>query len=204
MNRPKLHSPKAITPVRDMFENFLDTQLAQGKQFEVGQLIQCSWMWFKVGGNSQAQEILAPKLGLMPMEFTPDCSEALNLVATQRYICDSFGVEWQGCNARQSVLAIKDIEHCKEIFMTREGNEDQHISGWFFGAQDSQLDANNPDHLEQRSAWELTCLWPQVLEFFLLPSNWQVVFESKPVVLKDYEPVPAQKDSYFAKKYGIT
>ena len=86
--------------------------------------------------------------------------------------------------------------------MTREGHENHLVSGWFFGAQDSQLDAQNPDHLEQRSAWAVSCLFPQVRDFFLLPSNWQVIFEDKPIVLKNYEPVSAEPNSYYEHKYG--
>jgi hypothetical protein len=180
-----------------MLRDFLE-----GKVFTVGQTIQCSWMWFKVGTDEHGKsEVLAPTLGVMPMDFAPDCSDALNLVLTQRYVCDSFGVECSWCNAAQSAIVVKDIAACGEVFMNR--TEDQHgnISGWFFGASDSKLDVNDPENLELKSLWQLSCEHPESRDFFLLPAEWQVAFEERPVVLRNTNLATARPDSYYAAKY---
>jgi hypothetical protein len=136
-----------------------------------------------VEGHAGKQAIFAPQIGNMPMKFLCDCSDALNLILTQRYICDSFGVECCWCNARQSAIVIKDIADSKEIFMNRTDVEDGSVSGWFFGAQDSKLDVNEATNLELKNLWELSCQFPDSKDFFLLPAGWQVVFERSPIVL---------------------
>ncbi|GHB99300.1 immunity protein Imm33 domain-containing protein [Cerasicoccus arenae] len=201
MNRPTFLAPNAIAPAQELLDSFLDAQLKQGVPFEPGQFIQLAWMWLKVGGSQEAPVIMAPIIGIAPMTFAPDCSDALNLIFLQRYVCDSFQAGFQICDARQSIIVMKDIENCKELHMARAPNESPHASGWFLGAADSALDAEKPDSLELKSLWDVACLFPQILDFFLLPDGWQVVFKDRPIVLHDYEPANAVPESYFARKY---
>lgn len=199
---PQIHAPKAIGLANEMLNNFFQTRIAEGAEFKIGQTIQCSWMWFKVGIGEQGDlAILAPQTGVMPMQFISDCSDALNLILTQRYVCDSFGVECDGCNAVQSALVIKDLRDCKRIFMNRTEQENGRVSGWFFGASDSTLEANDPTNLEFKSLWELSCSIPQSRDFYLLPQGWQVVFEDRPIVLRDFNVPSARPDSYYAARY---
>src|SRR5882724_10072212 len=124
MNPPRFSAPKAITPAVQMLRDFLEKRIAEGKDFKLGHTIQCSWVWFKVGVDDQEEfVILAPKAGLMPMDFAADCSTALNLVLTQRYVCDSFGVGCGWCNALQSAIFVKDIADCTKVFMNRTEDE---------------------------------------------------------------------------------
>jgi hypothetical protein len=202
MKPPQIHAPRAIAPAMQMFQGFLQSRISEGAQFNIGDTIQCSWIWLRVGADEKGQlSILAPQDGAMPMCFVADCSDALNLVMTQRYVCDSFGVECGWCNARQSVIVIKDIADCRKIFMNRTEQEKSNASGWFFGASDTKLDVNDLGSLELKSLWQLSCEFPQSRDFFLLPQGWQVVFEDRPVVLQDFEATIAQPGSYYASKY---
>jgi hypothetical protein len=137
----------------------------------------------------------------MPMRFVEDSSDALNLILTQRYVCDSFGVECGWCNAVQSAVVIKDLADCKRIFMNRTEQEDGRASGWFFGASDSKLDANDAHNLLLKSLWELSCDLPESRDFFLLPHGWQVALEDRPVVLQDFNVAGAQPNSYYVARY---
>ena len=137
------------------------------------------------------------------MRFIEDCSDALNLILTQRYVCDSFGLECGWCNAAQSAVVIKDLKACKRVFMNRMEQENGSDSGWFFGASDSSLEVNDPNNLERKSLWELACLLPQSRDFFLLPQSWQVVFEERPVLLHDFKAASAQPNSYYDKRYRV-
>ena len=65
------------------------------------------------------------------MRFVEDSSDALNMILTQRYVCDSFGVECGWCNAVQSAVVVKDLADCKKIFMNRTEQEDGRASGWY-------------------------------------------------------------------------
>lgn len=123
--RPTFHAPRAIAPATEMFENFL----AEGGPFRDGDSIQLSWMWLKVVHQGDGLSIHAPRPKSMPMEFQPDCSDALMLTLTQRYLCDSFGVAPSPCNASQAALAIKDLDSCDEVFMNRLGPEEASDSG---------------------------------------------------------------------------
>src|SRR5258707_8991245 len=88
MDSPQIHAPKAIAPAMQMIKGFVQSRISEGIQFNIGDTIQCSWMWLRVGADEKRQtSILGPKTGVMPMCFVTDCSEALNLVMTQRYVC---------------------------------------------------------------------------------------------------------------------
>jgi hypothetical protein len=197
---PKLHAPDAIEPARDMLVGFLKTRAAEGAEFAPGETIQCGWMWFII----DEQGVAAPQMGVMPMAFQADCSAALNLVLRQRYLCDSFDLGYGWCDARQAALTIKGIGECNEIFMNRQHEASGHDSGWYFGASDNPRDPNDPSNLEWRSLWELACLFPTSLEFFLLPPEHQVTLEGRPVVLRDFQALVAKPESYFAVKYDIS
>jgi hypothetical protein len=185
-----------------MLREFLKMRVAEGAEFKAGQTIQCSWMWFKVGMDEHGELVLlAPKPGAMPMNFVPDSSDALNLVLTQRYVCDSFGVACGSCSAMQSAIVVKDLHRCKKVFMNRTDPENGRVSGWFFGASDSKLDVNDTCNLELKSTWELSCNLPESRDFFLLPQGWQVAFDEGPIVLCDFEPATARPNSYYARRY---
>jgi hypothetical protein len=202
MNPPRIHAPKAVAPAVKMLSDFLQSRVAEGAEFKTGHTIQCSWMWFKVGTDEQGQPtILAPQTGAMPMRFVEDSSDALNLILTQRYVCDSFGVECGWCNAVQSAVVIKDLADCKRVFMNRTEEEDGRASGWIFGASDSKLDANDAHNLELKSLWELSCDLPESQDFFLLPQGWQVALEDRPVVLQDFNVAGARPNSYYVARY---
>lgn len=202
MNPPRIHAPKAVAPAVEMLRGFLQSRVAEGAEFKTGHTIQCAWMWFKVGTDERGQPtILAPQTGLMPMRFVVDSSEALNLILTQRYVCDSFGAECGWCNAVQSALVIKDLADCKRIFMNRTEPENGRASGWFVGASDSKLEANDPHNLELKSLWELCCSLPESSDFFLLPQGWQVVLEDRPVVLQELKVASARPNSYYVTRY---
>ncbi|MGE0490428.1 MAG: hypothetical protein AB7S38_14565 [Vulcanimicrobiota bacterium] len=195
--RPTFQAPGATEPAVEMFERFL----AEGGPFRDGESIQLSWMWLQVAQQGDGLVILAPRLGSMPMEFHDDCSRALVLNLTQRYICDSFGVSPSPCNARQAALVVKDLDRCQKVFMNRLGPEEASDSGWYFDSPESQLDANDPDSLEYLSLWELAGRYPLALDFFLLPTDWQVALQAAPTVLQSFKPVAARPNSYYALRY---
>ena len=203
METPHLHAPTAIAPAIEMLTGFLESRIEAGASFQSGQTIQCSWMWFKVGEDETGRSVvLAPRAGVMPMDFVPDCSEALNLVLTQRYVCDSFGLESCACSAIQSAIVIKDLARCREVFMNRIDPENGHSSGWYFGAFDGEVDVNDPENLQLMSLWELSCHFPLSRDFFILPQGWQVVLDQKAEVLKDFERAVPEAGSYYARRYG--
>ncbi len=184
-----------------MLCQFLKDRVNEGAKFAHDELIQVSWMWLKLEESEGLLKILSPEFGVTPMNFIDDCSDNLNLALTQSYLVESFGTKFGWCNCRQSAIVIKDIDHCRDIFMNRLSEEENLDSGWYFGAQDSNLDADDVGSLERRSLWELFCRYPASGDFFLLPSGWQVVFEDKPVVLKDFSPAAYDSDSFYARKY---
>lgn len=194
---PNLHAPTAIPAAREKLEAFLKERAADGAEFAVGETIQVGWMWFII----EEQGIAAPQMGVMPMAFDADCSVALNLVITQSYLCDSFDLPYSFCDARQAALTIKGLGENRQVYMNRQNEADGHDSGWFFGASDNPRDPNDAGNLEWRSLWELTCLFPTSLEFFLLPPGHQVKLDGNPAVMRDLQRLTAKPDSYYAGKY---
>jgi hypothetical protein len=85
--------------------------------------------------------------------------------------------------------------------MNRTERENGRASGWFFGAADSKLDSDDVHNLELKSLWQLSCELPKSKDFFLLPQGRQVVFEDRPVVLRDFKVASALPSSYYAERY---
>lgn len=203
MNKPQIIAPNAFEPALEMLNSFIDERIENEVPFKPDQLIQCSWMWFKVGVKENDLCVLAPEFGVNPMNFINDCSDSLNIVLTQKYLVESFDADFGWCDLRQSALVLKGFDDSNDQFMSRLDDVDGYSSGWYFGTSDNEIDANNPDNLELKSLWEVFCTHPHIGDFLLLPSGWQVFFEDVPVVLNDYEKARCKKDSYYQEAYLI-
>lgn len=199
---PSVFAPRALDIVKTMFNEYLETREKEVIDFQNDETIQFGWSLLLIKDVNSRLEVQGPVPGEMPMRFVPDCSHSLNLMAKQRYICDSFKQQIELCNARQSAIVVKDLASCKHIFMNRAEGENGGASGWFIGAKDSQADSENADDFELKSLWEISCLYPQTIEFFLLPENWQVLLAESPIVLNDYKPAEWLEDSYFDQKFA--
>ncbi|WP_269542033.1 immunity protein Imm33 domain-containing protein [Cerasicoccus fimbriatus] len=202
MKKPTFSAPTAISQIAMSLARFIDTQFEAGAKFEAEQYLQFGWMQFKIEDFDGELQILAPAPGKSPIEFQPDCSDALNLILRQRYVCDSFGVEMLECHLGSSIICIRDFEVRNKLFIDRLDAPKEHASGWFLGAQDSELSPNEAENLELRSLWEIACRYPDFVDFFLLPQHWQVILEDDgPVVSRAYEKATAKPGSYYADKY---
>ncbi|MCB1049387.1 MAG: hypothetical protein KDC71_02225 [Acidobacteria bacterium] len=201
MEIPKIHAPNAIPQAVETLQRYLQAQNDQAIAFQQGQTLQFGWMIFKVIENQSSLALWAPKQFSWPIEFEEDCSQAINLVLTQKYLVESFCTEFEWCNLRDNALVLKGFTENSKIFMNRTDRRESNRSGWFFGAADSIRDANDPANLEVMSLWEVLSLFPPAADFLLLPQNWQVLFQHHPTVLQDYEEAKYASDSYFSKKY---
>ncbi|WP_309397751.1 immunity protein Imm33 domain-containing protein [Cerasicoccus maritimus] len=202
MKKPTFSAPTAISTVAQSLTHFIDTQFAHGAKFEAEQYLQFGWVQFKIEEVNGGLQILAPKPEATPLQFQPDCSDALNLILRQRYMCDSFGVQMMSCHLGSSIICIKDFAERKQLFIDRLDAPKEHASGWFLGARDSELDTQNVENLELRSLWEIACAFPDFVDFFLLPQGWQVILEEKaPMVTHAYEIATAAPGTYYADKY---
>jgi len=202
LNTPRFQAPDAIEPACSLLQDFLEQTVSSGAQFRAGELIKLSWSWLKVEDEGGDLKITAPKPASLPMEFIDDCSDALMLTVQQRYVTDSFDAGFEGCNARQHAIIIRDLFDCEQWFLNRMDPEKDASSGWFVGAFDSNRTPDTPDDLELISLWELYCRKPLMAEFFLLPVGWQVVFDELPVVCFQEQAVKPQPGSYFELKFG--
>lgn len=198
---PSFRAPEAFDQAKNLLSDYLREQVSQGVTFKPGQFIQLGWSWLEVAEKDGQTILCAPQWGKHPMHFQEDCSEALNVVLLQRYFAESFTPQITPCHARQSALMIKDLDQCKNIFINRDEPTNERDSGWFFGAQDSQLEANDSQNLVPISLWELVCRYPASVECLWLPAGWQVVFEDRPIVLQDYEPAGFAQDSYYHQQH---
>tara|TARA_R110002096_G_scaffold426410_1_gene636085 strand:- start:5008 stop:5643 length:636 start_codon:yes stop_codon:yes gene_type:complete len=200
MEEPRIYAPHAIEPAYEALKSYLEDSVAAGAEFKVDDTIQMSWIWLQVSNDERGKKVTAPVYPSMPMEFSDDCSDALNLMIRQRYVADSFGEEPGWCNACQSAIVIKDLYECEQWFMNRMDPEEASDSGWFVGAEDSNLDVNVAKNLERKSLWELYCHREEIGEFFLLPVDWGVDFEAEPVVWHDNEQITPLPGSYLEAK----
>lgn len=200
---PAVHAPTALEPVLDMLTSWLADSTASGVSFQDGEIIDLGWMTFRVGVDSRGVRVSAPRIGSSPMSFVDDCSTALNLIAAQRYLLDSFGLEASACSCRQSALVVNDLFQCESWFLDRLEPEYDTYSGWYFGAHESQLDPSDPANVGYVSLWDLFSYRPVVGPFLHLPPGWQVSFEDRPVVLCQREPVAPYPRSFYTQQYGL-
>lgn len=198
---PNIKAPTALPEARENFEEFLGEIADFGGEFIPGEMFRYSWMLLQVGQDENGPRIMAPVFGKYPFEYIEDCSAALNLVAQQRLVAESFSVSVGRCTAIQAAIVVKDLNACSKWTMTRIGREGDSVSGWSFGAEDSQLDPNVQENLELRSLWDLYSQRPELGEFCLLPPGMAVALEAVPRVMKDGKVVQPLAGSYFAQKF---
>lgn len=203
MDIPQVHAPGAIEPARRLLETFLAEQVSAGVVFEPGESLQLFWIWLQIEKDDSHLQVTAPRFHAMPMEFVADCSDSLNLIAQQRYIADSFEAQYGWCSCMQYAIVIDNLYSCTDWYMHRTDAEEGNSSGWYVGAEDSQLDVDSRDNLRLVSLWELFCRRPEIGLFFLLPTGWHVHFYDRPVVYNDGEEATAQKGSFFDRKYQV-
>lgn len=199
---PTLHAPRAMPPAYDLVRRWVDDYVERGAQFRDGEALEVGWMTFRVGVDSRGVRMCAPRPGQSPMVFVDDCSEALDLIAAQRYLVDSFGIESSPCQCAQVAIVVRDLDQHADWFLDRMTGEEGQASGWYFGARSSTLDVNDAANLEYRSLWELFCRRPEIGPFLELPPGWQVSLGERPVVHRDREPATPLSGSYYARKYG--
>ena len=200
---PFVHAPSALEPALHMLEHWLHESVAGGVGFQDGEIVDVGWMTFLVSVDSRGVRVAAPQIGSSPMTFVEDCSTALNLIAAQQYLLDSFGAEASPCSCRQSALVINDLFACDSWFLDRldpgEGGE----SGWYVGAHESGLDPGDHRNLGLVSLWDLFSYRPYIGPFLQLPPGWQVSFEERPIVLYQREPVAPYPRSFYTQQYGV-
>ncbi len=198
---PTIHAPTASPSALSIIQSFLQEQVESGTKFKPNETIQVGWIQLKVSTSKAGLTLVAPCFSSNSKKLTDDCSDIINLFAKQRYIADSFKADYGWCSCKQYAVVIKEIGSCKDWFMNRIEPGKPNDSGWFIGAKDTLLDANNPEHLETISLWEIFCQRPQLGDFFLLPFNWQVILQSCPVVLYDCTIVEPLPGSLFERMY---
>lgn len=201
MNVPTLYAPNAFEQALTILPNYFEEQIRNGVKFHSEETVQCGWMWFKLFQKDGGLSVLAPEFGKMPINFIEDCSDALNLILTQKYLIESFNADFGWCDLRHSAIVLRDFDKSTEKFMSRLDDVEGASSGWYFGSNDGGIDPNDPENLELLSLWEVLCKYPFIGDFMLLPLGWQVFFEDKPVVLYDYEKAEFKSDSYYEQKY---
>ena len=127
---PIIYAPNASSDILEMFREHTIENVKNGIKYLDGETVQWGWSWFLVNESESGLELTAPVFGKMPMEFDSDLSESLNILIKQRYICDSFEVEMEVCDARQSAIVAVDICDCSEIFINRINEQEDEASGW--------------------------------------------------------------------------
>jgi len=196
-----ISAPTALPATVRSTEAALIDMANSGSVFKDGQTLQMGWMWFKFKEVAGTLCLQVPESGKMPFIWNRDCSAGLNTVMMQKFVNDSFGIEQMECHACQSAILLKGLDRKDGMFMNRLDSLNANDSGWFIGAERGNADVNDPENLERKSLWEISCIFPETLLFWMLPSGWQVVFNDIPVVLKDFQVQQAIPGSLYATRY---
>jgi hypothetical protein len=195
---PRFSAPTALRPGRSLLDDYL-AQRATETTFAAGQTIGIGWWFFRLDDDADGSLVVqAPELGWMPIRWQGDCSHALNSVLIQKYIVESFGSDFGWCRLVDSAVVSKSVVEGCEVFINRLSAGTGADSGWFVGSRTESLDVDDPANLVRWSLWEVAVRFPVVLPYLLLPSGCQVLFEDRPVVLRDFRPISPLPGSYAA------
>lgn len=180
---PTVHAPHAPRHVLTPLHNWLARMSAAGTPFEDGQQFQMGWMWFRIGIDSRGARVTAPRVGAPALCYVEDCSDALQILASQQSILSKYNVESAPCDCTQTALIVRDLGTCEKPFIDRLAHQMDGRTGWYIGAHDSELDVTQPENLKLVSIWEVLSRRPELAPYLLLPPGWQVSFHDEPVVM---------------------
>ena len=152
----------AIEADVEWFCNTLETMLARGSKFKVGQTFGMGWavLVFTDAGKGV--------LGLQELDdsgvegrFAKGVTRALTALRLQKSVAESFGLENQldFATQRQSAICCKKLDASKPIVLSRDEN-DEETSGWFFSCTAKNHDHDDEANLKVETLYELTCEHP--------------------------------------------
>lgn len=200
---PHVHAPGALAEALAMVQQWLEQSVAAGLAFQHGETVDVGWLPFQVSFDSRGLRVSGPRIG-SPMAFVDDCSMALNLLAAQQYLLDSFGAESGPCHAFHTALVVNDLLECPNWYIDRLEPTVEGHSGWYFGGLESQLDPQEDHNVGVMTLWDLFSYRPYIGPFLQLPVGWQVSFEERPLVSFEYEPVAPYPKSFYTQQYGVS
>jgi len=180
------------------FKNWLTEYIDGGATFSDGQTMQYGYALLTCRVQSRSMRLLAPDFLSMPIEWTDDLAPALAIIASHKYVPQTFGFTPNIPTLRNTAIVGERFDELP-MFVNRMSPADSNPndSGWFIGSERDDVDNNDPERLRVMSLYEATIAVPHVLDFLSLPIGCQVVFNGgRPVVCKEYEALTIPKDSY--------
>jgi hypothetical protein len=179
----------AIETDVEWFCSTLETMLARGSKFKVGQTFGMGWsvLVFTDAGKGV--------LGLQELDgsgvegkFAKGVTRSLTQLRLQKSVAESFGLENQldFATQRQTAICCKKLDVEKAIVMSRE-EPDEDSSGWFFSCTAKSHDHDDEANLKVETLYELSCEFPRLMPYLALPVGVMILVDGDKIKAEDGE-----------------
>ncbi len=179
----------AIETDVEWFCSTLETMLARGSKFKVGQTFGMGWsvLVFTDAGKGV--------LGLQELDgsgveskFAKGVTRSLTALRLQKSVAESFGLEEQldFATQRQTAIACKKLDVDKAIVMSRD-EPDEDASGWFFSCTAKNHDHDDEANLKVETLYELSCEFPRLMPYLALPIGVMILVDGDKIKAEDGE-----------------
>lgn len=186
----------------DYFNDWLSIYIANDANFSDEQTLQFGYTILHCEVRARTLRLLAPDFRRLPIEWTEDLGPAFRLMATHKYIPESFGFTPDIPSLSNTAIVgcrFDEIPMFADRLTPLESNPND--SGWFIGSECDDVDNNDPQQLRLISLHEATLAVPHLIEFLSLPIGCQVMFSGgNPVILKNYEEMEVPEGSDFDQR----
>ncbi len=179
----------AIETDVEWFCSTLETMLARGSKFKIGQTFGMGWsvLVFVDAGKGV--------LGLQELDgsgiegkFARGVTRSLTALRLQKSVAESFGLENQldFATQRQTAICCKKLDSDKAIVLSRD-EPDEDTSGWFFSCTAKNHDHDDEANLKIETLYELACEFPRLMPYLALPPGVMVLVDGDKIKAEDGE-----------------
>ncbi|HEY4241715.1 MAG TPA: hypothetical protein VGM88_17960 [Kofleriaceae bacterium] len=179
----------AIETDVEWFCSTLETMLARGSKFKVGQTFGMGWavLVFVDAGKGV--------LGLQELDgsgiegkFAKGVTRSLTQLRLQKSVAESFGLENQldFATQRQTAICCKKLDADKAIVLSRD-DPDEDSSGWFFSCTAKNHDHDDEANLKVETLYELSCEFPRLMPYLALPVGVMILVDGDKIKAEDGE-----------------
>ena len=184
----------AIETDVEWFCSTLETMLARGSKFKIGQTFGMGWsvLVFIDTGKGSAGNVV---LGLQELDgtgregkFARGVTRSLTALRLQKSVAESFGLENQldFATQRQTGICCKKLDAEKAIVLSR-ADPDEDDSGWFFSCTAKNHDHDDEANLKIETLYELSCEFPRLMPYLALPPGVMILLDGDKIKAEDGE-----------------
>uniref|UniRef100_UPI000D3473A3 immunity protein Imm33 domain-containing protein n=1 Tax=unclassified Variovorax TaxID=663243 RepID=UPI000D3473A3 len=159
---------------------FFEERVAQGEKFRSGESLQVGWMFTMLeDGPDGVLRVLEPDMKAVPVKFVDSVDGTLMHLRNQQDVVASLSppVAPDFPSLRQSAAVHLNYRQASRVLLTRSAAVNETDSGWWLSDLDDEAGAQDPTRFMKTSLYQLGIDRPDLIKFFALPAELQVVVD---------------------------